>query len=167
MQLKPIQWEELQGLEVRVYRNLLFRTQRVMSVQTRQRKSWKLAGHTANIAIANVSFHVSEAGRQRVIREQCKNVHAWVQGLCVGETGLVSSNTISLTYDPYRDSSFVEIGSLKPISNCKLLVVREGFVYASPDALKQSEQDDLPLLSQLSLQTEQCQQFRSLQAIAA
>lgn len=69
-------------------------------------------------------FKVSEAGRQRVIREQCKNVHAGVVGYLRGWLDLdrdqgsatytytyadeeAADTWERVTYNPYRWSSFV------------------------------------------------------------
>jgi hypothetical protein len=41
----------------------------------------RVIAHTDHLTLANVQFRVSEAGRQRVLREGRKNVHAG----CVGE----------------------------------------------------------------------------------
>lgn len=57
------------------------------------------------IALKNASFRVSRAGRERVIREQRKNVHAGVVGkLMVGEDFF---GTTQVTYNPYKYTTFV------------------------------------------------------------
>lgn len=40
----------------------------------------RVVAHAAQVTISDAEFAVSEAGRQRVIREQRKNVHAFVRG---------------------------------------------------------------------------------------
>jgi hypothetical protein len=40
----------------------------------------KVVGHAERIRLKDCEFKVSEAGRQRVLRERCKNVHAGVVG---------------------------------------------------------------------------------------
>ena len=40
----------------------------------------KVIGHTTYLWLKDVTFKVSEAGRQRVLREKRKNVHAGVVG---------------------------------------------------------------------------------------
>ena len=45
----------------------------------------KVIEHTTNINIANAKFKVSEAGRQRVLKEKKKNVHAGVTGIQVND----------------------------------------------------------------------------------
>jgi len=44
----------------------------------------KVVGHAYNIRLTDAEFRVSEAGRQRVLKEQKKNVHAGVVGTIAG-----------------------------------------------------------------------------------
>lgn len=72
----------------------------------------RVIAHTHDIRILAPSFKVSEAGRQRVLRERKKNVHAGVVGWYntavnvekIGE-GYVH---IGVKYNPYIYSSFVD-----------------------------------------------------------
>jgi len=89
---------------VQVYRNL---THKCWSV--RQGGIVKL--HTPYIILKKVKFKVSQEGRDRVLREQQKNVHAWVEGL-VCTASEVDAHTAdfefdSITYNPYKYHSFV------------------------------------------------------------
>lgn len=52
-------------------------------------------------------FKVSEAGRQRVIREKRKNVHASVYGYFAGECEMDTSEMTEVTYNPYKLGSFI------------------------------------------------------------
>jgi hypothetical protein len=70
--------------------------------------------HTASLSLENCIFKVSESGRQRVIREKRKNVHAGVQGTLI-ETGQTRECERKVTYDPYRYSTFVDAKSLDAI----------------------------------------------------
>jgi hypothetical protein len=45
---------------------------------------WIVVGHVAAIQLSSVTFHVSEAGRLRALREGVKNVHAFVRGRLAG-----------------------------------------------------------------------------------
>ncbi len=57
------------------------------------------------IALKNASFRVSRAGRERVIREQRKNVHAGVVGEWI--QGEDFFGTARVTYNPYKYETFV------------------------------------------------------------
>ena len=61
----------------RVYRNL---HNGLFSVQQKQGNRWLVVGHVSEIVLRDVTFEVNENGRQRVLREQKKYVHAYVCG---------------------------------------------------------------------------------------
>jgi hypothetical protein len=65
----------------------------------------KVIGHAETVALAAVVFHVSESGRQRVIRAKAREVHAWAIGDIVDSVppGLA---TREVTYNPYRCGAF-------------------------------------------------------------
>lgn len=64
----------------RVYRNLHRRTFSIQGFVSAKR-GWRVIGHGDNFLLRDVTFKVSEAGRQRVLREGRKNVHAFAHGL--------------------------------------------------------------------------------------
>lgn len=68
--------------------------------------------HTDYIVLKLAQFKVGEKGRLRVLREQCKNVHAFVKGfLC--RNGEANSQTKhiwkwdTITYNPYKSDTFI------------------------------------------------------------
>lgn len=64
--------------------------------------------HAKQVTLYNCTFKVSQAGRKRVIAEQCKNVHAGVVGnLDAPEVLAPVAQSIRVTYNPYRFSTFV------------------------------------------------------------
>lgn len=88
-------------MKVRVYRNL---TKKCLSVQTMTDKGWRVTRHVQSISLKDATFKVSEAGRQRVIRDRRKNVHAIVEGY---ETdSFDESSSKQVTYNPYKSSNF-------------------------------------------------------------
>ena len=83
---------------VEVYRNL---TNRCWSV--RQGGIGRL--HTTQLALRNCTFKVSEAGRQRVLRDRRKNVHAFVRGrILPWHNGFRYGRIIR--YNPYSMETF-------------------------------------------------------------
>ena len=70
--------------------------------------------HTKIVCLKNVTYKVSEAGRQRVLKEKRKNVHAFVVGtICHSDE--VSKETFPFTaawvsYNPYKNDSFYVVG---------------------------------------------------------
>lgn len=93
-------------MKVRVYFNL---HKKVWSVQTyKPGKGWRVDFHSngRTLCLTDVTFHVSEAGRQRVLREKRKNVHAYAIGTLVG--WLPSSFKLkAVSYNPYKAPTFM------------------------------------------------------------
>ena len=64
----------------------------------------KVIAHMDTVRLVDAEFKVSEAGRQRVLREQRKNVHAGVVGrLCTNVDRVLDE----VGYNPYKWNSFV------------------------------------------------------------
>ena len=87
--------------------------------------------HANFVALENVTFKVSEAGRQRVLKEQRKNVHAGVVGTLVDSMYTVGNQ--SVTYNPYKGSNFTLRGTDTPIlaapSAALMVYDKKGFIY--------------------------------------
>lgn len=115
----------------------------------------RVVAHASKAFITDAELHVSEAGRQRVIRDQSKNVHAGIIGKLVafqmhsdipgagwraGVEQLVCEirdmperdprGWVSVTYNPYRFSSFVERESGEPVLNADAVLMMPGATYA-------------------------------------
>lgn len=87
------------------------------------------------VVLKDVTFRVSEAGRQRVIREKRKNVHAFACGTPIGygsdpafnESGnvvaLLRRATVPVSYNPYKAGHFVRTDTGEAVLSCKLLVM--------------------------------------------
>jgi hypothetical protein len=126
---KEIDWQVCQGLQTRIYRNL---GNGLMSLTQQINKSWLLVGHTNNVAIEYPKFYVSEAGRQRVIREHQKNVHAWATGrLLTIAHRLDLPDLKQIYYCPYTQSHFSWLESGEPIISADLLVVIDNQVFCT------------------------------------
>lgn len=76
----------------------------------------RVIGHSEQVCLLDCEFKVSEAGRQRVLRERRKNVHAGVVGRLADAPCPQSGDTTGVTYNPYRYATFVEVGSETPIA---------------------------------------------------
>lgn len=76
--------------------------------------------HADDLTLGWCDFKVSQAGRQRVLREQKKNVHAGVVGYLT-ECGEIATDGIDLdvpiTYNPYKYDSFVDARCEVPVSS--------------------------------------------------
>jgi hypothetical protein len=65
-----------EGQKVKVYRNLRNGKWSVMDAKTR-----KVVAHATHLDLREVDFKVSQAGRDRVLKEKQKNVHAFAVGI--------------------------------------------------------------------------------------
>lgn len=93
------------GQRVEVYRNLHKECWSVRDAKTK-----RVLGHCRNIALNDVSFHVSEAGRQRVLRNKQKNVHAYITGTVrdlEAPEDRKTGTTAFIKYNPYKHETFV------------------------------------------------------------
>ena len=118
------------GQQIRLYRNL---NNHKMSIQTKiPKKGWRVYGYSTNLVLRNVSFVVSEKSRQRCLREQCRNVHAYATGT-VAETN--GNTRIPLGYNPYFAGYFFDKESKVAIYGCQTLRVINNAVYVSADAI--------------------------------
>lgn len=92
-------------MKVRVYYNL---NKSVWSVQHYiPGKGWRVREHLKSLVLEDVTFKISEAGRQRVIRESRKNVHAYAIGELVEREGEgYSGHLPCASYNPYKAAHF-------------------------------------------------------------
>lgn len=72
----------------------------------RDKKSRLVIAHLDSIALKDVVFKVSEKGRQRVLKEKRKNVHAVIEGTICCPVEIEALST-KVTYNPYKYKSFV------------------------------------------------------------
>lgn len=100
---------------VRVYWNL---HKKCWSIQHKR----KVISHKKQVALINVKFIVSEAGRQRVLKERRKNVHAFAQGELL-EEDMKNDYKVIVSYNPYKFSYFYEIDNLKKIESCEKAIL--------------------------------------------
>ena len=105
-------------MRVEVYFNL---HKKLFSV--RDCKTGRVVHHTQRIWIEDPVFVVRKAGRERVLREKKKNVHAFVRGTWFkvqsdfDVSRLIDHQACSdeVTYNPYKYDSFVTKHDAKPI----------------------------------------------------
>jgi hypothetical protein len=107
-------------MQVQAYRNL---NTGLWSVRAKVDNGWRVIAHCERVALKDVSVRQSEASRQRVIREQRRNVHCWINGELISCDGVDRKRDINLpegadtpylqlqgrgvTYNPYHHRSLV------------------------------------------------------------
>ena len=113
------------GQRVRIYYNVRLKC---LTVQDYIKgRGWRLHSHLKDLALTNVKFRVSDAGRLKCLAERQKNVHAYVYG-CVAESRLMEKQWYVAGYNPYFNTSFVLCGhpiykaDFAQFINCRLFV---------------------------------------------
>lgn len=109
------------GDRVRVYRNL---HRGCWSIQNE--KGTHVLGYAMTIQLEDVTFHVNEKGRQRVLQEKKKNVHAKVYGTVVGfESG---DEEKAAYYNPYKTEKFIDLDG-NVLDACESVTMKENKIY--------------------------------------
>ena len=86
------------------------------------RQDGLVKAHAKYLYMWDCLFQVNQKGRERVIKEKQKNVHA-------GILGYISSSVISQTgckpigYNPYKHKTFIQGLSQKPVYHCDQVVL--------------------------------------------
>lgn len=89
----------------------------------------RVIAHRQHVLLNDATFKVSEAGRQRVIREQRKNVHAGVSGTWFEDdvhsktSAFITINGSAIMYNPYKYSTFVHLYGEHPITSARLVAL--------------------------------------------
>mgnify|MGYP000002174594 FL=1 len=127
---KDIDWQVCRGLPTRCYRNL---NTGLMSLTQQIDKSWIVVGHTDNLVIRHPKLYVSQRGRQRVLKDGHKNVHAYAQGV-LEDLSLSSLPRLKeIYYCPYSQAYFSWKETGEQIASADLLVVIDNQVLCSID----------------------------------
>lgn len=117
------------GKRVEVYYNS---RRRVLSVRD---VGGKVIGYVRSIKLRDVTFHVNQRGRQRVVDTGAKNLHAWVRGTVDMNQRFNVVGTRPAYYNPFKFSSFVEdIGHecghpaglvVEPVTECEAISITD------------------------------------------
>lgn len=115
---------------VKVYYNLNLKCLSVIDMDT-----GRLYCHGNYIEITNASFKVQQSGRRRVLRENKKNVHAYIKGKFHDHSDdsvdpgdfpprwSVSDRTGRATYDPYRHKHFMDMDNGEKIHGSPRVII--------------------------------------------
>ena len=118
------------GQPVKVYRNLHKDQWSLMAADGPEKG--RVIGYGQEVLILDPRLTVSEAGRQRAVREHRRNVHAFVVGT-VGDLQQLRGPLYRVRYNPFRASCFTDA-----LQNCvhrarQALLDREGFLWMDID----------------------------------
>lgn len=115
-------------MKVRVYYSL---RKHLLSVQAKINGSWKVVRHCQSITLTDVMFKVSERGRQRVLKNKRKNVHAYICGTFNEESIPQNQNEWMdlITYNPYKFEKFYD--GEKYVDTADRVFIKGRMVYAT------------------------------------
>jgi|LULM01.1.fsa_nt_gb hypothetical protein len=68
----------------------------------------RVIAHADKVHVESCQFKVSQAGRRRVLRDKCKNVHAGIVGVVRDAAPDAAPDLVGITYNPYIYDSFVQ-----------------------------------------------------------
>ena len=120
------------GEKVDVYKNLHNGLWSILDRKTRC-----VVGHVRHACMDDAKFIVQPAGRRRVLKENRKNVHAFVRGELkgYGDTGLLICHHADtqefITYNPYKFDTFYTKNDEKPIHKARWTHLTDKGVYVN------------------------------------
>lgn len=87
------------------------------------------------VSLSNPTFKVSEKGRQRCLRDNVRNVHAWVVGDWTAKGWDAEGSPFDTTgmrralYDPWKGGTFVDSETFEPLHSAKEAILVGKDVY--------------------------------------
>jgi hypothetical protein len=111
------------GQRVMVYRNLHNGKFSVADAKTE-----RVLGYVDEIALTDCEFRVRQGGREKVIREKKKNVHAFVIGNFAGFEP-IEEITDEVYYNPYKTKQFIIKGLGTELLRYKHAYLKDGRVF--------------------------------------
>lgn len=107
-------------------------TENVISLKTPGEK----IDYVAWVDLANPTFKVHQKGRERALRDNVRNVHAWVVGHQVASgTDKPLSTPEGMRraiYDPWKGDSFVDAETFEPVHSASRALLNGKTVYYQP-----------------------------------
>lgn len=107
----------VQGQQVKIYFNLHTQLFSIKDCGT-----GLVVAHGNGIMVEDIEFRVHQAGRERVLREKKKNVHAFVIGKYVGTAPeeVMSIPMRDAYYNPYKQDSFTDSKTDRKLSKAAI-----------------------------------------------
>lgn len=116
-------------MRVRVYRNL---TKKCISIQST--KTNLVIMYSEAVSLTNCKFTVREKGREKVLKEKRKNVHAFVIGelddVYKSPEGEDRRGVRQASYNPYKHGFFYDVITQEPVREAsKVWVMSDGTIF--------------------------------------
>lgn len=110
---------------IKVYRNL---HKQCWSIQ----QDGLVKAHTNLIKLFDCEFIVNQKGREKVIKEKRKNVHAFIKGYLseLFDSILDASHGTEVTYNPYKNEFFYEKNSGSSIHSADAVLLDDRKVFS-------------------------------------
>ena len=86
--------------------------------------------HTREIVLTDAKFHVQPAGREKVLREKRKNVHAYVSGKLKESFKDIWTAKQRVTYNPYKNKTFVDKSNNQIVSSAEVVHIADKVITA-------------------------------------
>jgi hypothetical protein len=113
---------------VQAYRNLNIRDHVAYSI--RDAKTGLVIAHAPAVLLEDVQLRVQPAGRERVLREKRKAVHAYVVGGWHRRGGEVAGDWVPIRYNPYKFETFVRADDLSPVYEAEFVALTKDGAFA-------------------------------------
>lgn len=114
------------GQKVQIYFNLHKKLFSIMDLA-----SGLIIAHGSGFILNNVTFVVSEAGRNKVLDTGHKNVHAFAVGTFCAETSdPPSAHSVEVTYNPFKAHYFYVKETFEPVDEAKSIKCYNNKLYA-------------------------------------
>ena len=104
-------------MKVEVYRNLHKNCWSIRDNQT-----GRVIKHSNSVHLKDAELVVRKSGREKVLREKRKNVHAFIKGTLYSGIHIYHEQ---IKYNPYKYDSFVLVESKKPIFHSDYIYLNE------------------------------------------
>lgn len=83
-----------------------------------------VVAHTTNIKLRDIEFKINLKGKERAIKEQTRNVHAYIVGYYT-ENKQIKIKTNKITYNPFKNKGFYRIDNNQEINNAKFCIINQ------------------------------------------
>ena len=91
------------------------------------RHKGKVIEHAQEVTLTDARFHVQQAGRERVLKQKRKNVHAYISGKLKESFWFIQAPKYiwtakqRVTYNPYKYKNFVDKETLEPVASAEVV----------------------------------------------
>lgn len=123
-------------MRIEAYRNL---TRRCWSL----RSGGRVIEHRPRVVLRDCTMRVREGGRQRVIREGHRSVHAWIEGETLDT--LPDVYLFEIGYNPWLAATFTVRPGYEPICGARIVLLDEhGKAWAARQGYILIQEDPVP-----------------------